>query len=131
MADARTDREILQGGTVTVSLCGKSYEFREPGRRQAVAMLREVLEIQPLMMDSASQSQKMDGVYKCLDWLYRWHPEMKRDKLAIDDNAELDEISLAFAAVVEMVNRPFVQRAAKAHTDQHEDAPTDTPNPAP
>ena len=134
MADTRTDREILQGGTVTVSLCGKSYEFKEPGRRQGRAMLCEVLEIQPLLA-STEPASRLRGIDKCLDWLYHWHPEIKRDREAIDNGADEQEIGLAFRAVVDMVNVPFLALAARmkeqAQADQHEDAPTDTPNPAP
>jgi hypothetical protein len=115
--DGRTDRDILQGGAVTVSLCGKSYEFKEPGRRQARAMLCEVIEIEPLI-SAATPADRLRGVDKCLDWLYRWHTEMRRDKAAIDDTADEREISEAFRAVAEMINVPFVRLALRMKEEQ-------------
>jgi hypothetical protein len=132
--DGRTDREILQGGAVTVSLCGKSYEFKQPGRRQARAMLCEVIEIEPLI-SAATPADRLRGVDKCLDWLYRWHGDIKRDKAAIDDKADEREISEAFRTVAEMVNAPFVRLARQMNEERGAAAQaenmTDTQSPAP
>ena len=132
MLEKGSDLEIMQGASVIVDLCGKQYTFPEPPRRQGRAMLCEIMEISPALADNAPAAQ-LRAVDKCLDFLYRWNIEMKRDRESIDAHADEQEISLAFNAVGEMVASPFAALAAKiqsAAAVAEQDGETTTPNPS-
>ena len=131
MLDKGTDLEIMQGASVTVTLCGKPYTFAEPPRRQGRAMLCEIMEISPALADPAPAS-RLRAVDKCLDFLYRWSAEAKKNREAIDAGADEKEICEAFNAVAEMVSAPFVRQAAEmqAAAVAEPDGETNTPNPS-
>ena len=131
MLEQGSDLEIMQGASVTVDLCGKSYAFPEPPRRQGRAMLCEIMEISPALADNAPAA-RLRAVDKCLDFLYRWNTEAKRDREAIDATATEREICAAFNAVAEMVSAPFVAEAVamQAAAVAEPDGETSTPNPS-
>jgi hypothetical protein len=132
MLDKGCDLEIMQGASVTVTLCGKQYTFAEPPRRQGRAMLCEIMEIAPSVA-STSPADRYRAVDKCLDFMYRWNTEMKRDRETIDARADEQEISIAFNAVGEMVAAPFAALAAKiqnAAAVAEPDGETNTPSPS-
>jgi len=131
MLEQGSDLEIMQGASVTVDLCGKSYTFPEPPRRQGRAMLCEIMEISPALADNAPAA-RLRAVDKCVDFLYRWNTEAKRDREAIDATATEREICAAFNAVAEMVSAPFVRQAAEmqAAAVAEPDGETSTPNPS-
>ena len=131
MIEKGSDLEIMQGASVKVDLCGKQYTFPEPPRRQGRAMLCEIMEISPALADPAPAS-RLRAVDKCLDFLYRWNTEAKRDRETLDGGATEREICEAFNAVAEMVSAPFVAEAVamNAAAVAEQDGETTTPNPS-
>ena len=131
MLEKGSDLEIMQGRTVTVDLCGKQYTFPAPPRRQGRAMMGEILEIAPYLADKAPAAQ-LRAVDKCLDFLYRWNTDAKRDRETLDAAATEREICEAFNAVAEMVSAPFVAEAVamQAAAVAEPDGATTTPNPS-
>jgi len=131
MLKSGSDLEIMQGSSVTVALCGVLYTYPEPPRRQGRAMLCEIMEISPALADPAPAS-RLRAVDKCLDFLYRWNTEAKRDREAIDATATEREICAAFNAVAEMVSAPFVAEAVamQAAAVAEPDGETNTPSPS-
>ena len=131
MLEKGSDLEIMQGASVTVDLCGKQYTFPEPPRRQGRAMLCEIMEISPALADNAPAA-RLRAVDKCLDFLYRWNTEAKRDRETLDAAATEREICAAFNAVAELVSAPFVAEAVAmgAAAVAEPDGETNTPNPS-
>ena len=131
MLDKGSDLEIMQGASVTVTLCGNTYTFAEPPRRQGRAMLCEIFEIGADLADKAPAAQ-LRAVDKCLDFLYRWNAEAKKNRADIDARATEQEICEAFNAVALMVNAPFVTQAATLEPAAvaEPDGETNTPNPS-
>jgi hypothetical protein len=131
MLEKGSDLEIMQGASVTVDLCGKQYSFPEPPRRQGRAMLCEIMEISPALADNAPAA-RLRAVDKCLDFLYRWNTDAKRDRETLDATATEREICAAFNAVAELVSAPFVAEAAamEAAAVAEPDGETNTPNPS-
>lgn len=109
MPELNTDAEILAGAVVTVSLGGEVFEYKEPTRRQARAMLCELIPLQE-KAKSADPVERLKLVDAMLDWLARWCEPLRKNKDVLDGALE-NEISAAFNAVAEMVTRPFVQLA--------------------
>jgi len=131
MLDKGTDLEIMQGASVTVTLCGKPYTFAEPPRRQGRAMLCEILEIAPDIANT-TPAAKLRAVDKCLDFLYRWNTATRADRATLDAKATEREISEAFNKVAKMVSAPFAALAAEmqAAAVAEPDGETNTPNPS-
>ena len=115
MADQNTDAEILAGACVTVSLCGVDFEYKEPTRRQARAMLCELIPLQE-KAQSTDPVERLKLVDAMLDWLARWCEPLRKNKDVLDGAIET-EISTAFNTVAEMVTRPFVLLAMQIRAD--------------
>lgn len=109
MPELNTDAEILAGAVVTVSLGGEVFEYSEPTRRQARAMLCELIPLQE-KAQSADPVERLKLVDAMLDWLARWCEPLRKNKTVMDGALE-NEIGAAFNAVAEMVTRPFVRLA--------------------
>ena len=94
-------------------------------------MLCEIMEISPALADNAPAA-RLRAVDKCLDFLYRWHAEAKRDRDAIDAAATERESCAALNGVAEMVSAPFVAEAVamQAAAVAEPDGGTNTPNPS-
>jgi hypothetical protein len=109
MLEPGSDAEILAGAQVTVRLCGESFTFNEPKRRQARAMLAELIPLQA-RANSGDPAVVIVLVNDVLDWLYRWNADMRRAKDRLDEATE-PEIMDAFRAVADMVTAPFARLA--------------------
>jgi hypothetical protein len=94
-------------------------------------MLCEIMEISPALADNAPAA-RLRAVDKCLDFLYRWSVDAKRDRETLDAAATEREICEAFNAVAEMVSAPFVAEAVamNAAAVAEQDGETTTPNPS-
>lgn len=129
MPELNTDAEILAGAVVTVSLGGEVFEYREPTRRQARAMLCELIPLQE-KAKSADPVERLKLVDAMLDWLARWCEPLRKNKDVMDGAIET-EIGAAFNAVAEMVTRPFVQLAMEIRADAEQSQQENTTSPPP
>lgn len=129
MPELNTDAEILAGAVVTVNLGGEVFEYREPTRRQARAMLCELIPLQE-KAQSADPVERLKLVDAMLDWLARWCEPLRKNK-AVMDGALENEIGAAFNAVAEMVTRPFVQLAMEMQNGASHAPQENTTSPPP
>lgn len=124
-----SDAEILARAKVTITLAGKSYEWSEVGRRESRAMLQEMIPIVGLVRaGNEDPGGLLKSVDEALDFFYRHHADMRRDKLHLDDHASNQEVLAALTAVHQVINCPFLKDLAQAGKT---DTETLTPNPEP
>lgn len=112
--------DVLERRKLTVELKGKTYEWVEPVRRDARAMMRELITIHQ-KANGGDQVKLLEVVDDCLDFFYAFHPKMKADKQRLDDAGE-EEIAEAFKNIAEFLASPFAT-AGKAEAE-----PTRTPS---
>lgn len=102
----------LTADSISIELCGKQYEFKEPVRRVSRAMVKDIIAVQKRYgiadWKELDPINGLDACDACLDLLYSWHPGMNADKATLD-NATEKEIAAAFIAVVGFIMRPFAQ----------------------
>jgi hypothetical protein len=124
-----SDAEILARAKVTITLAGNSYEWTEVGRRESRQMLLEMIPIVGLIRPGADDpAGLLKSVDECLDFFYRHHAAMRRDKEHLDDHATNKEVLDAFTAVYQVINCPFLRDLAEAGDTS---TGTLTPNPGP
>ena len=119
---ADTDQEILEGASVSIVLCEKTYIWKEPGRRENRRMLKAIMALQVKyadMFDAAMAEENKDSVQaldfvdSLLDFFYEFHPDMKADSELLDDQADEKSIAEAFAKVSGMLTRPFAPKTKR------------------
>lgn len=116
LKEQEREREIMHGASVETIICGRAYTWLEPSARDRRLMLGDIGGIYGVIN---SRDSKVRGVMLALNFLIDWHPEIAKDQHEIDkvvfssNKAEITplmkEISDAFRAVCEMINRPFAK----------------------
>lgn len=134
-----TDAEIIEGASVTVTLGGKQFTFEEiRGRRARRALVRKIAAIedlinktpdfeldedgnavfdpttgQPIVLKEGDINAQWEFYDKALDLFFEVHSDMRKDKTFLNENAEENEISVAFNAFRSMVMLPFMKKRAE------------------
>lgn len=121
----QSDREILDRAKVTISIAGKEYTWTEVGRRQARAMLAEMVPLVERFRTTKDLSSVLTLLNETLDIYYKYHARMKAERNILDEKATNDEIQAALYAIIGVIDAPF--RRDKA--DAQEAHPTPTPSP--
>jgi hypothetical protein len=132
----QTDADILENAPTMIDIAGGSYPFPEPGKRRArglLAMIMKICEDFPALATTADkggdegadpanpktfEDMVADGslgemreglvaVDAMLDVMYAAIPAMGKNRDHIDAKADEAEISNAFTAVAEVIQRPF------------------------
>jgi hypothetical protein len=116
LKEQEREREIMHGASVETIICGRAYTWLEPSARDRRLMLGDIGSIYGAINSRDSQVR---SVMLALNFLIDWHPEIAKDQNKIDScifgvtaievAPRMKEITDAFRAVCEMINRPFVK----------------------
>lgn len=110
-----SDQEILTRATCVVEIAGNEYEWNEVGRRQARAMLGEMIPIVSGFVEGQDKPEKLLLLLNdSLEFFFKWHTKMRSDRKTIEDNASNDEITTALMAIREVIDCPFRRDIATA-----------------
>ncbi|MCG3198564.1 MAG: hypothetical protein HUU16_00170 [Candidatus Omnitrophica bacterium] len=95
-------------GEVQITLAGKTYTWKECGRRAAREMLKKLIPIlEDGMVAESDPARALRCIDTALDFFYEFHPRMRADKKELDDNATNSEVMTALVEVQRLLNGPF------------------------
>jgi hypothetical protein len=133
--ERRPESEILANEAVPIRLGSVVTEFREPGRRRARQLLRHAEPLYAQMMhmlpsnfleldeggkeaafaglDQETKFRYLDMLEGIQDYVYEACGLAPAQRETADDEATEAEIGQAFAAILEVLSRPFANSPAK------------------